>query len=74
METAAGTVYCASDAPSWLFQELTLESTLVNVIDLKVNMKTNLPHLLKSLDAAALSRKLSDRKWAAKAGVRPETL
>ena len=37
-------------------------------------MKTNLPQLLKSLDAAALSRKLSDRKWAAKAGVRPETL
>ena len=79
VESAAGSVYCASDALSPPFytpplRELTLESTLVNVVDLKVNMKTNLPHLMKFLDAAAFARKLSDRKWAAKAGVRPETL
>ena len=37
-------------------------------------MKTDLPLLLKSMEAAAAARNWSDRKWAAKAGVRPETL
>ena len=37
-------------------------------------MKTGLPLLLKSMEAAAAARNWSDRKWAAKAGVRPETL
>ena len=42
--------------------------------DVKVNMKTDLPRLLKSMEAAAAARNWSDRKWAAKAGVRPETV
>jgi hypothetical protein len=37
-------------------------------------MKTELPLLLKSMEAAAAARNWSDRKWAAKAGVRPETV
>lgn len=37
-------------------------------------MKTGLPLLLKSMEAAAAARNWSDRKWAAKASVRPETL
>jgi hypothetical protein len=37
-------------------------------------MKTGLPLLLKSMEAAAAARNWSDRKWAAKAGVRPETV
>ena len=37
-------------------------------------MKTDLPLLLKSMEAAAAARNWSDRKWAAKAGVRPETV
>jgi hypothetical protein len=37
-------------------------------------MKTNLPLLLKTMEAAAAAREWSDRKWADKAGVRPETV
>ena len=37
-------------------------------------MKTDLPLLLESMEAAAAARNWTDRKWAAKAGVRPETL
>ena len=37
-------------------------------------MKTDLPLLLKSMEAAAAVRNWSDREWAARAGVRPETL
>ena len=37
-------------------------------------MKTALPLLLKSMEAAAAARNWSDREWAARAGVRPETL
>ena len=37
-------------------------------------MKTDLPLLLKSMEAAAAARNWSDRKWATRAGVRPETV
>lgn len=53
---------------------LTLKSTTGILDDVKVNMKTDLPLLLKSMEAAAAARGWSDRKWAARAGVRPETL
>ncbi len=53
---------------------MTLKSTVDSVVDLQVNMKTGLPLLLKSMEAAAAARNWSDRKWAAKAGVRPETV
>jgi DNA-binding phage protein len=42
--------------------------------DVKVNMKSDLSVLLKLMEAAAAARNWSDRKWAAKANVRPETL
>lgn len=37
-------------------------------------MRTNLTSLLKTMDAAVAARNWSDRKWAAEAGVRPETV
>jgi hypothetical protein len=37
-------------------------------------MKSDLSLLLKSMEAVAAARNWSDRKWAAKASVRPETL
>ena len=55
-------------------KSLTLKSTVDSVIDLQVKMKTGLPLLLKSMEAAAAARNWSDRKWAAKARVRPETV
>jgi hypothetical protein len=42
--------------------------------DSKVNMQTNLPSLLKAMEAAVAARNWSDRRWAAEAGVRPETV
>jgi DNA-binding phage protein len=53
---------------------LTLKSTNGILDDVKINMKSDLSLLLKSMEAAAAARNWSDRKWAAKAGVRPETL
>lgn len=42
--------------------------------DLQVNMRTSLSSLLKTMGAAVAARNWSDRKWAAEAGVRPETV